>query len=40
MQIIGPVFNEEIVLNFDYAFEKTNPLNGMKPQIGEIKAAN
>ncbi|MDR4948077.1 amidase [Neobacillus cucumis] len=31
MQIIGPAFEERKVLNFAYAFEKTNPLNGMKP---------
>jgi aspartyl-tRNA(Asn)/glutamyl-tRNA(Gln) amidotransferase subunit A len=31
MQIIGPAFEEGKVLNFAYAFEKTNPLKGKKP---------
>ena len=31
LQIIGPAFEEGRVLNFAYAFEKTNPLKGKKP---------
>ena len=30
LQIIGPAFEEGKVLNFAYAYEKTNPLKGMK----------
>jgi aspartyl-tRNA(Asn)/glutamyl-tRNA(Gln) amidotransferase subunit A len=36
MQIMGPAFSEELILNFAYAFEQTNPLKGLKPFIGEL----
>jgi len=32
MQIMGPAFREDLVLNVAYAFEKTNPLKGARPQ--------
>ena len=31
MQITGPAFREDLVLNVAYAFEKTNPMQGAKP---------
>ncbi|GAB3055692.1 amidase [Virgibacillus ainsalahensis] len=33
LQIMGPAFNEEIVLNTGYALEQTNPLKGRKPNL-------
>jgi aspartyl-tRNA(Asn)/glutamyl-tRNA(Gln) amidotransferase subunit A len=36
MQIMGPAFSEELILNFAYAFEQANPLKGLKPFIGEL----
>jgi len=36
LQIMGPAFKEEEILNFAYAFEKTNPLSRMKPILDEI----
>ncbi|OLO42459.1 glutaminyl-tRNA synthase (glutamine-hydrolyzing) subunit A [Alkalihalophilus pseudofirmus] len=35
MQIIGPAFKEAEILNFAYALEKTNPLNGIRPSFEE-----
>ncbi|PWA06275.1 Asp-tRNA(Asn)/Glu-tRNA(Gln) amidotransferase GatCAB subunit A [Pueribacillus theae] len=36
MQIMGPAFKEENVLNVAYAYEKTNALQGKKPNLDEI----
>jgi aspartyl-tRNA(Asn)/glutamyl-tRNA(Gln) amidotransferase subunit A len=36
MQIMGPAFSEEVILNFAFAFEQTNPLKGLKPEIGQL----
>ncbi len=36
MQIMGPAFREEVILNVAYAFEATNPLNGKKPSLEGI----
>jgi aspartyl-tRNA(Asn)/glutamyl-tRNA(Gln) amidotransferase subunit A len=36
MQIMGPAFSEEVILNFAFAFEQTNPLKGLKPDIGQL----
>ena len=33
MQIMGPALSESLLLNFAYAFEQTNPLNGAKPNL-------
>ncbi|OUM86843.1 MAG: glutamyl-tRNA amidotransferase [Bacillus thermozeamaize] len=33
LQIIGPPFKEEIILNVAYAIEQTNPLKGKKPNL-------
>jgi len=33
LQIMGPAFKEESVLNVAYALEKTNPLKGRKPAL-------
>ena len=33
LQIMGPAFREDLVLNTGYAIEKTNPLQGNKPSI-------
>lgn len=33
MQIIGPAFKENVILNVAYAFEQTNPLRGKKPNL-------
>ena len=40
MQIIGPAFKEEEVLNFAYTFEKTNPLQGVGPVIEKALSKN
>lgn len=37
MQIMGPAFKEENILNLAYAFEKTNPLQGKKPNLESIQ---
>ncbi len=37
MQIIGPAFKEENILNIAYAFEQTNPLLGQKPNLEKAK---
>jgi len=39
MQIIGAAFNESTVLNTGYAFEKTNPLQGKKPELASLVRA-
>ncbi len=36
MQIIGPAFKEETILNFAYAFEQNNNFQGKKPNLGEL----
>ncbi|WP_209123854.1 amidase [Alkalihalobacillus sp. BA299] len=36
MQIIGPGFSETLILNIAYAFEKTNPLQGKKPNLNKV----
>lgn len=33
LQIIGPAFKDDIVLNVGYAIEQTNPLQGKKPRL-------
>ncbi len=33
MQFMGPAFGESAILNAGYALEKTNPMNGKKPEI-------
>jgi len=33
LQIIGPAFKEDVVLNVGYAIEQTNPLQGKKPKL-------
>lgn len=33
LQIIGPPFKEDIILNVAYAIEQTNPLKGKKPNL-------
>ncbi|MFD1363309.1 amidase [Lentibacillus salinarum] len=35
MQIIGPAFKEGRILNAGYAFEKSNPMQGKRPEILE-----
>ncbi|WP_082233672.1 Asp-tRNA(Asn)/Glu-tRNA(Gln) amidotransferase GatCAB subunit A [Halobacillus massiliensis] len=35
MQIMGKAFKEEDVLQVAYAFERTNPMNGLKPNLSE-----
>ncbi|WP_037985600.1 Asp-tRNA(Asn)/Glu-tRNA(Gln) amidotransferase GatCAB subunit A [Thalassobacillus devorans] len=37
MQIMGKAFKEEDVLRAAFAFERTNPMNGMKPKLSESK---
>ncbi|WP_078428418.1 amidase [Alkalihalobacterium alkalinitrilicum] len=36
MQIMGPGFSEAMILNIAYAFEKTNPLQGRKPNLNKV----
>lgn len=38
MQIMGPAFKEESVLNVAYAHEQSNPLKGRKPDLDEVKS--
>src|SRR5699024_6560079 len=33
LQVIGPAFREDLVLNVGAAVEKTNPLQGKKPRL-------
>lgn len=33
LQFMGPAFGEAAILNAGYAFEKTNPLGGQKPEL-------
>jgi len=33
LQLMGPAFKEETILNAAYALEKTNPMNGQKPEL-------
>lgn len=36
LQIMGPAFKEEVILNAAYAYEKVTPLNGITPSIGKL----
>ncbi len=40
MQIIGPAFKEEEVLNFAYAFESMNSLLGLRPPLNNVLSEN
>jgi aspartyl-tRNA(Asn)/glutamyl-tRNA(Gln) amidotransferase subunit A len=33
LQLIGRAFREDVILNAAYAFEKTNPMHGAKPNL-------
>lgn len=33
LQLIGPAFREEVLLNLGYAFEQTQPLQGRRPSV-------